>query len=76
MRFQDGSIPLLLAADAGNAAVCKELLQLLSDQQIKAQKMVNMLGKFGNIVYFDGGWRLFSGDEGLSSSYRLSQTRS
>ena len=44
VRFQDGSIPLLLAADAGNAAVCKELLQLLSDQQIKAQKMVSVRG--------------------------------
>ena len=52
MRFQDGSIPLLLAADAGNAAVCKELLQLLSDQQIKAQKMVSAVDRGILFIYF------------------------
>ena len=52
MSVQDGSIPLLLAADAGNVAVCKELLQHYSEQQTRAQKQVT------NETPFDGHQRV------------------
>ncbi|XP_074641301.1 uncharacterized protein LOC141899048 [Tubulanus polymorphus] len=38
---KDGCIPLFLATEAGNIAVCKELLNQLTEQQVHLQRMDN-----------------------------------
>ncbi len=38
---QDGSIPLFLAAEAGNTAICRELLQVYEEHQINVHKYVS-----------------------------------
>jgi hypothetical protein len=39
--FQIGCIPLFLAAEVGNVAVCKELLSSHAEQQLNMQRKVN-----------------------------------
>ena len=41
--LQDGSIPLFLAAEAGNTSICRELLQMHEEHQINVHKFVSNL---------------------------------
>ena len=39
--FQNGLIPIMQAAEVGNAAVCRELLAYHGDEQVKTQRKVS-----------------------------------